>query len=108
EDGIRDDRVTGVQTCALPIYFCEWVAALSRPGKPGQYTATGCWHASAGSRNSGAARRLWCTRSTVSAYPDRYGALCFCTWYYYLHACYQRLAHSPTTPIASPCPVSRS
>src|SRR5690348_17392766 len=23
EDGIRDGRVTGVQTCALPIYPCE-------------------------------------------------------------------------------------
>src|SRR5258708_14451132 len=23
EDGIRDDLVTGVQTCALPIYACE-------------------------------------------------------------------------------------
>src|SRR5207244_6994378 len=24
EDGIRDDLVTGVQTCALPIYAVEW------------------------------------------------------------------------------------
>src|SRR5258708_16280449 len=24
EDGIRDDLVTGVQTCALPIYFSRW------------------------------------------------------------------------------------
>src|SRR5699024_11367186 len=23
EDGIRDRNVTGVQTCALPIFFCE-------------------------------------------------------------------------------------
>src|SRR5258708_4757923 len=25
EDGIRDDLVTGVQTCALPIYSGSWV-----------------------------------------------------------------------------------
>src|SRR5688500_19135683 len=24
EDGIRDYKVTGVQTCALPIYFRDW------------------------------------------------------------------------------------
>src|SRR5688500_19488549 len=24
EDGIRDYKVTGVQTCALPIYPCSW------------------------------------------------------------------------------------
>src|SRR5690348_3355155 len=29
EDGIRDGRVTGVQTCALPIYTVE----LARPGR---------------------------------------------------------------------------
>src|SRR5258708_37101336 len=28
EDGIRDDLVTGVQTCALPIYF--WSASRAR------------------------------------------------------------------------------
>src|SRR5207245_4468880 len=28
EDGIRDATVTGVQTCALPIYFIKWVAAV--------------------------------------------------------------------------------
>src|ERR1022692_5107696 len=26
EDGIRDYKVTGVQTCALPIYLCPFVA----------------------------------------------------------------------------------
>src|SRR5258708_21202599 len=31
EDGIRDDLVTGVQTCALPIY----VAGFSRVDQPG-------------------------------------------------------------------------
>src|SRR5690606_36661544 len=25
EDGIRDFHVTGVQTCALPIYFSDWI-----------------------------------------------------------------------------------
>src|SRR5258708_23484530 len=27
EDGIRDDLVTGVQTCALPIYRARWTVA---------------------------------------------------------------------------------
>src|SRR6267154_342269 len=31
EDGIRDGRVTGVQTCALPISLCGWlVGSLGR------------------------------------------------------------------------------
>src|SRR5438552_2804838 len=30
EDGIRDDLVTGVQTCALPIYGCVISGRLSR------------------------------------------------------------------------------
>src|SRR5258708_4593237 len=33
EDGIRDDLVTGVQTCALPIYGCRR-SALHRAGMP--------------------------------------------------------------------------
>src|SRR5207244_5425940 len=33
EDGIRDDLVTGVQTCALPILRYSWIAAwLARLG----------------------------------------------------------------------------
>src|SRR5690606_39355293 len=32
EDGIRDCHVTGVQTCALPIYVCDAVD----PPKPGE------------------------------------------------------------------------
>src|SRR5690348_17436196 len=32
EDGIRDGRVTGVQTCALPIYAAEDVLAEVRSG----------------------------------------------------------------------------
>ena len=28
EDGIRDDLVTGVQTCALPILVDEWAAGV--------------------------------------------------------------------------------
>src|SRR5207244_8592477 len=31
EDGIRDDLVTGVQTCALPILVLEAEAALASP-----------------------------------------------------------------------------
>src|SRR5207244_6194076 len=30
EDGIRDDLVTGVQTCALPILSCFMVAGFNR------------------------------------------------------------------------------
>src|SRR5256885_5167115 len=41
EDGIRDYKVTGVQTCALPIWPVSWPA--SRPPKcaahPGTWTA---------------------------------------------------------------------
>src|SRR5690606_40138181 len=33
EDGIRDFHVTGVQTCALPIWIEEVVNALRRPSK---------------------------------------------------------------------------
>src|SRR5207248_8636392 len=32
EDGIRDRTVTGVQTCALPIYLPETRAGTERPG----------------------------------------------------------------------------
>src|SRR5258708_15496303 len=28
EDGIRDDLVTGVQTCALPIFIASWSTGL--------------------------------------------------------------------------------
>src|SRR5438876_6696076 len=35
EDGIRDGRVTGVQTCALPIYCNQHVCTSIIPG---------CWH----------------------------------------------------------------
>src|SRR5690348_18074011 len=34
EDGIRDGRVTGVQTCALPIYWIDPIASTSQPQKP--------------------------------------------------------------------------
>ena len=30
EDGIRDDLVTGVQTCALPIYYRRVVSLIER------------------------------------------------------------------------------
>src|SRR5205807_4748288 len=32
EDGIRDYKVTGVQTCALPISLCSWPAVSGGPG----------------------------------------------------------------------------
>src|SRR5438876_3593752 len=31
EDGIRDGRVTGVQTCALPIYWVDTYAGILAP-----------------------------------------------------------------------------
>src|SRR3712207_9048815 len=34
EDVIRDIGVTGVQTCALPIYGGTWSSAPHRPGEP--------------------------------------------------------------------------
>src|SRR5205807_4652183 len=36
EDGIRDYKVTGVQTCALPISPCEWSSAASSPARGGR------------------------------------------------------------------------
>src|SRR6266581_3409256 len=38
EDGIRDGRVIGVQTCALPIFL----VATTRPGRAGKRWS-GCW-----------------------------------------------------------------
>src|SRR3712207_7000716 len=35
EDGIRDIGVTGVQTCALPIYAVWAAPAVHGPGEPG-------------------------------------------------------------------------
>src|SRR5207253_7810742 len=35
EDGIRDGHVTGVQTCALPIYVAEGDALLQLEAEPG-------------------------------------------------------------------------
>src|SRR5207253_8412008 len=40
EDGIRDGHVTGVQTCALPIWFVTLSLCL-RPGQPAIH-ASGC------------------------------------------------------------------
>src|SRR5258708_15638355 len=36
EDGIRDDLVTGVQTCALPICCAPWKRPARRPGGEGR------------------------------------------------------------------------
>src|SRR5258708_31747086 len=33
EDGIRDDLVTGVQTCALPISICRFAGSARHPGR---------------------------------------------------------------------------
>src|SRR5437870_12936458 len=58
EDGIRDGHVTGVQTCALPIYA---LSPISRPRLvhllgcrggglqgDGRYPAQACWYAQIG------------------------------------------------------------
>src|SRR5438876_4940579 len=37
EDGIRDGRVTGVQTCALPILFCMGAPVRAQQGSPPQH-----------------------------------------------------------------------
>src|SRR5215216_7591984 len=49
EDGIRDDLVTGVQTCALPISCrptpdCRWSSTAPSPDPPPR-TASGSWPA---------------------------------------------------------------
>src|SRR6266850_2449296 len=50
EDGIRDYKVTGVQTCALPIWSCR-----PRPRLPG--TAAGAWRGRGKERWRGCDRR---------------------------------------------------
>src|SRR5215208_8080496 len=40
EDGIRDGHVTGVQTCALPIW--AWSPRPARPARPPPPTALAC------------------------------------------------------------------
>src|SRR5260370_7137957 len=42
EDGIRDSSVTGVQTCALPIFMRAWNYLFFRPGifEPNQQKST--------------------------------------------------------------------
>src|SRR5690606_5221337 len=43
EDGIRDFHVTGVQTCALPIFApCCWLAATTRLSSRARYRCR-CW-----------------------------------------------------------------
>src|SRR5688500_19429589 len=48
EDGIRDYKVTGVQTCALPIYFIsgtcrlmKWLAFSTSSTEPARFTCDG-------------------------------------------------------------------
>src|SRR5690348_18385735 len=46
EDGIRDGRVTGVQTCALPILAASapaFAAALGQAQEPGELVTTAVW-----------------------------------------------------------------
>ena len=41
EDGIRDIGVTGVQTCALPIYECFKVVGYQPPDQPPTWKTSG-------------------------------------------------------------------
>src|SRR5690348_17525055 len=43
EDGIRDGRVTGVQTCALPIYRVRVVARRSGPAQGLNWSSARFW-----------------------------------------------------------------
>src|SRR5437870_12934264 len=43
EDGIRDGHVTGVQTCALPIYEDEYLALINKPADMVVHPAKGHW-----------------------------------------------------------------
>src|SRR5713226_2587667 len=68
EDGIRDGRVTGVQTCALPISSSRWwdaavVCSTTFDGK--MWLATG--HSSPSSGCAGSSRRF---RKETGRHPD--------------------------------------
>src|SRR5207249_5269092 len=60
EDGIRDRNVTGVQTCALPIWDCSWArplapASVSAPPASSTETETGTAMATAATATATAA-----------------------------------------------------
>src|SRR5690606_39944593 len=59
EDGIRDFHVTGVQTCALPIFEALW--ALAR------FTSVGEWGQSSSSSERGISARARVARATTAA-----------------------------------------
>src|SRR5205807_6136280 len=56
EDGIRDYKVTGVQTCALPIYCCHKGGRLAFGPDGKLYVTLGDEHASAAAQNTGDVR----------------------------------------------------
>src|SRR5229473_5916910 len=97
EDGIRDKLVTGVQTCALPIWPARlaiqdsakpggWAASGTRPSAQLSNSATACLH---GNFRDG--------QEHVYAGPDTSAI----TWY----GCLPDPAHSPhtTSPAAPAC-----
>src|SRR5699024_11497403 len=61
EDGIRDRNVTGVQTCALPIYTARWLACSWRSTS----------RAIATSRSVVSAARYTGSGSVTNAKPER-------------------------------------
>src|SRR5437660_9671981 len=50
EDGIRDGHVTGVQTCALPIYRRRVVAGFARRRRLARCLGGGAWARGGGDR----------------------------------------------------------
>src|SRR5688500_20253947 len=64
EDGIRDDKVTGVQTCALPIFAKSCSIALTMSAR---------WRKSAWSARSSTTSRSWHRRTPPRSEERRVG-----------------------------------
>src|SRR2546429_1709578 len=67
EDGIRDVAVTGVQTCALPIFGNGRGSIISRPGDGGDNNNNRAWVANLYSRPT----KLYGLQMGVSVYRDK-------------------------------------
>src|SRR6185369_8688180 len=55
EDGIRDSSVTGVQTCALPIWYGTWTSQHDATRKAGEWPSF--YRLRTRSRNGGSSQR---------------------------------------------------
>src|SRR5438552_11362109 len=67
EDGIRDDLVTGVQTCALPICLARWPPRRGRPCASRAAGPRPRWPAAPG---RSAPRRSGAPRASASPRPS--------------------------------------